>query len=103
MTHPHPLVDSCDHCAACCRRTPIPPFQPGEEAALDVPAELLQPIQLRIAADQHFDLLPCVWLDTQTLKCRHYDLRPQACRDFAIGSQLCLLCRDDEGIPNPPR
>ncbi len=92
------LPESCDHCAACCRCTPIPPFQPGEEAALNVPPELLEPVRQRIRLDQHFDLLPCVWLDPVTLKCRHYHLRPQACRDFQFGSDLCLLSRDDAGI-----
>lgn len=64
----------------------------------DVPDELLDPIRRRIAADQHFDLLPCVWLDLATQLCRHYDLRPQACRDFQIGGDLCRLSRWDEGI-----
>jgi Fe-S-cluster containining protein len=93
-----PLIESCDDCAACCMRTPIPPFQPGEEAQRDVPQSLLQPIQERIAADQHFDLLPCVWLNLETRRCSHYDLRPQACRDFEINSTLCQLSRWDEGI-----
>jgi Fe-S-cluster containining protein len=93
-----PLIESCDDCAACCRRTPIPPFQPGEESHWNVPDSLMQPIWERIHLDQHFDLLPCVWLDMGTLKCRHYDLRPQACRDFERSSDLCRLCRDDEGI-----
>jgi len=45
--------------------TPIPPFQPGEEVARDVPDELLRPIRERIAADRQFELLPCLWLDTE--------------------------------------
>ena len=79
-------------------RTPIPPFQPGEEAALGVPEELLLPVRQRVAADQHFDLLPCVWLNPETRLCRHYELRPQACRDFQISSDLCRLSRWDEGL-----
>ena len=79
-------------------RTPIPPFQPGEEAALGVPEELLLPVRQRVAADQQFDLLPCVWLDPETRLCRYYDLRPQACRDFQINSDLCRLSRWDEGL-----
>lgn len=93
-----PVIESCDHCAACCLRTPIPPFQPGEEAQRDVPEELLRPIYERIAADQHFDLFPCVWLNPETRRCKHYDLRPQACRDFEINSDLCRLSRWDEGL-----
>ena len=79
-------------------RTPIPPFQPGEEAALGVPEELLLPVRQRVAADQHFDLLPCVWLNPETRLCRYYELRPLACRDFQISSDLCRLSRWDEGL-----
>lgn len=93
-----PVIQSCNDCAACCMRTPIPPFQPGEEAALGVPEELLLPVRQRVAADQHFDLLPCVWLNAETRLCRYYELRPQACRDFQINSDLCRLSRWDEGL-----
>lgn len=79
-------------------RTPIPPFEPGEEVARDVPETLLEVVRQRIEADQQFDLLPCVWLNPESRRCNHYDLRPQACRDFEINSQLCRLSRWDEGI-----
>jgi Fe-S-cluster containining protein len=92
------IIESCDHCSACCRRTPIPPFQPGEELALDVPPTWMLPIHERVAADQQFELLPCVWLNEQTNRCLHYDFRPQACRDFLINSDLCRLSRWDENM-----
>ncbi|MFO0979055.1 MAG: YkgJ family cysteine cluster protein [Planctomycetaceae bacterium] len=98
-----PVIESCDNCAACCRRTPVPPFQPGEEAERDIPEAWLQPVKERIAADQHFDLLPCVWLDSQTLRCLHYEHRPKACCDFEIGSDLCRISRWDEGVESPDR
>jgi Fe-S-cluster containining protein len=53
-------------------------------------------VQERIAADQQFELLPCVWLDQRSNRCLHYDYRPQACRDFQINSDLCRLSRWDE-------
>lgn len=92
-----PVIESCDHCSACCRQTPIPPFQPGEEEVWNVPIEWLIPVQMRIAADQQFEMLPCVWLDQNMNRCLHYDHRPQACRDFQINSDLCRLSRWDEG------
>jgi Fe-S-cluster containining protein len=95
-----PLIESCNNCAACCRRTPIPPFQPGEEARWNVPDWMLESVHDRIRRDEQFELLPCVWLDPHTLRCRHYEFRPQACRDFEIGSLLCRLSRDDEGVGN---
>lgn len=103
MSEALPQIVSCDRCAACCKRTPVPPFQPGEEAVWNVPAWMLEPVHERIRRDEHFELLPCVWLDEATLRCRHYEFRPQACRDFEPGSPLCQLSRDDEGIQNNSR
>jgi Fe-S-cluster containining protein len=99
MTNPVlPVIENCEGCSACCQRTPVPPFEPGEEAAHDVPESALQLIRDRISRDEQFELLPCVWLNPLNGLCRHYELRPQACRDFSPGSQLCRLCRDDEGV-----
>jgi Fe-S-cluster containining protein len=92
------ILETCDGCGSCCRRTPIPPFEPGEEAALGVPESLLEPVRARIAAEQHFDFIPCVWFDESTQKCLHYELRPAACRNFAIGGDLCRLSRWDDGL-----
>ncbi|MCA9051600.1 MAG: YkgJ family cysteine cluster protein [Planctomycetaceae bacterium] len=92
-TNPLPIIESCDDCGACCRLTPIPPFADGETARRSVPDELLSPIRRRIAADQQFDKLPCVWFNAETLQCRHYELRPDACRQFEINSDLCRLSR----------
>ena len=92
-----PVIDSCDDCGACCMLTPVPPFQPGEEIARDVPDELLTPIHERIAADQQFELIPCVWYEADTKKCSHYEYRPKACRDFEMGSDLCRISRWEIG------
>ncbi|MCA9085763.1 MAG: YkgJ family cysteine cluster protein [Planctomycetaceae bacterium] len=84
-------------------RTPVPPFEDGEAAVRNVPNPLLEPIRDRIAADEQFELLPCVWFDQQTRQCRYYDFRPDACRRFEIGSTLCWLSRWDCEIPDPPQ
>lgn len=96
MTPTLPVIQNCDQCSACCRRTPIPPFQPGEETLRNIPEDWMAAINERIAADQQFELLPCVWLDQATDLCLHYHHRPQACRDFQINSDLCRLSRWDE-------
>ena len=98
MTVSLPVIESCDDCGACCVRTPVPPFKPGEEAVRDVPEEYLKPVRERIAADQHFELIPCVWYDSASKRCRHYDYRPKACRDFEPGSDLCRISRWDCGV-----
>ena len=93
-----PLIVDCSDCGACCMRTPVPPFQPGEDVTKDVPDELLKLIRDRIAADQQFDLVACVWFDEERKQCRHYDLRPDACRRFEVGSDPCRMARWDVGI-----
>ena len=94
-----PVIESCDDCGACCMKTPVPPFEPGEEAVWDVTDVQRKPIEERVAADQHFDDLPCVWFDLNTRRCLHYEQRPEACRRFEIGSDLCRLSRCDIGLP----
>jgi Fe-S-cluster containining protein len=79
--------------------TPIPPFEPGEEALKDLTDEQKKLIDDRVAADQHFDLLPCVWFEPKTRCCLFYEKRPDACRRFEIGSDLCRLSRCDIGLP----
>lgn len=79
-------------------RTPVPPFEPGEEAVKQVPDELLQPIRDRVAADEQFELVSCVWYSKEKRQCRHYHLRPDACRNFEIGSDACRLSRWDAGV-----
>jgi uncharacterized protein len=92
------MIETCDHCGACCMSTPVPPFEPGEEGAFAIPAEAMELIARRIAEDRHFERLPCVWFDLQSRRCRHYEMRPSACRRFEINSDLCRLSRWDEGL-----
>ena len=40
----------------------------------------------------------CVWLDRVTGKCKHYEYRPQACRDFELASPSCLEARKKVGM-----
>jgi len=93
-----PTIESCDDCGACCLRTPIPPFAPGEETSRGVTEAQRKPIRERIAADEHFSDLPCVWFDLRSRRCHHYEQRPDACRRFEIGSDLCHLSRWDAGL-----
>ncbi len=93
-----PVIESCDNCGACCMATPVPPFEPGEEIAKRVPPELLNRVHERIERGQQFDRLPCVWFDSTSKRCQHYDLRPDACRDFEINGQLCRISRADIGL-----
>ena len=67
---------SCDACGACCMLQVEPPF-PGVVVHMD---------------------RPCCWLDLTTKRCRRYDERPQACRDYVVGREDCLACRRAFGV-----
>ncbi len=67
-----------------------------------LPASLQQQINAHIDQLVDIDLgEPCIWLDLETRQCRHYDYRPQMCRDFEIGNPHCLRLRESQGIDRP--
>ena len=41
---------------------------------------------------------PCVWLDVETRRCKHYDLRPPTCRTFVPGCDVCEEDRMAQGF-----
>jgi Fe-S-cluster containining protein len=46
---------------------------------------------------------PCIWFDQETRRCKHYEYRPELCRDFEVGEEDCLRVRFRElGIEPPP-
>ena len=104
------VPSDCTDCGACCRQNGSPvllynsrlggsgdlphPYRP-----VNLPAELVAEI------DTHFLGLhrgqeppgPCLWYDATTHGCRHYQWRPQICRDFEVGSPSCLADRRAAG------
>lgn len=93
------IVENCDGCGACCRQTPVPPFEPGEEVQRSVPEQLMRPVRERIQAGLEFELIPCVWFDVETELCQQYDHRPAACRRFEVNSFECHAARNAELFP----
>jgi len=91
--NPLPVLN-CDHCGVCCRQIGTPPFTgiDGDEP----------PPWLEWDVNRHCDRLdrrlPCIWYDEPTRRCRHYEHRPQVCREFEIGSPDCLEFRREYGI-----
>jgi uncharacterized protein len=100
-----PVLDSCDGCGACCRVVTSPPFRrvfdgDGEEAwerlrwdRPDLLAEILADTRARKANGGASFGTPCLWFDATTARCLHYDHRPRACHDFALGGLDCLDAR----------
>ena len=108
-----PVIGSCDGCGACCQVVTSPPFyrvfdESGEDAwerlkreRPDLLTELLADSRARRAQGGPFYGTPCLWYDPQTRRCRHYDLRPHACRAFERGSPDCHDARRRAGVPVP--
>jgi Fe-S-cluster containining protein len=109
-----PVITSCDGCGACCQVVTRPPFvrrfdRSGEEAwerlRWDRPglwAELLADDEERRESGGPYYGTPCLWYDAATRRCRHYEHRPQACRDFQMGGIDCRDARRRAGIRERP-
>lgn len=97
MSEDLPILDSCEGCGACCYTVSVPPFRIdsvcNEPEQRQVPAALIEEFLPRWEVRLFVEESPCLWFDTQSLRCRHYHLRPQACRDFEINSPSCIEVR----------
>lgn len=69
-------------------------MMPDEYAAL--PPELQWD---RIEHGDRYDRsLPCLWYDTESKRCKHYENRPEICRSAVVpGDEYCLRFREDGG------
>jgi Fe-S-cluster containining protein len=105
-----PVIDSCDGCGVCCEVVTSPPFYrifdgDGEEAwenlkweRPDLLTELLAAERARRKNGEPSYGTPCLWFDSKTRRCRHYEYRPRACRVFPIGCDDCREARRRAGI-----
>jgi uncharacterized protein len=104
---------SCDGCGACCLTMTSPPgyaalFPPPGVAAYladesdlarlqEMPevvvAELRTYYEQRRAASDKSEG-PCIWLDMETRRCKHYEHRPDVCREAVeLGDGYCFEWR----------
>ena len=99
--------ESCEGCGLCCEGIGSPVLIYASRPGLPDPhpfrpALLPQPIVEEI--DQSFSGLMrgqepqdrCLWFDPVARACRHYEFRPQICRDYELGGRACLQRRRDE-------
>lgn len=104
-----PGTDWCKGCGMCCMHTRTPPFLMSDDPEwLALPQELRDEIddwtsgsnpRFNLMAD-HDDgeLNPCLWLDLVTGRCRHYEHRPEICRDYEVGNSSCRTARGLVGL-----
>jgi len=113
-----PIIESCDGCGACCMEQESPPgyisflsypeFAEEEDYTGDAERfKNLPPHLLDELKEYHARLLsnspppgdqPCIWLDLETRKCKHYEHRPSICRDMEMGGDACRAWRKDAGM-----
>jgi Fe-S-cluster containining protein len=96
--HEHDAVIGCSGCGACCREQTVPPF-------LDEIDLIPRDLQAEVYAARGVESLvrPCIWFDVSSGKCRHYEHRPNVCREFETGGDCCLETRERFGIFNSSR
>jgi hypothetical protein len=99
-------ADPCRDCGACCRHMVRPPFLGPDDPDWDrlnrERPDLVAGIEfdrrMRRANKDDGDDYPCLWLDRETGRCRHYQYRPEVCRDFEPGDEDCLAARRRFGL-----
>lgn len=90
---PQGAVTVCDGCGVCCREQPLPPFLDDIDL---IPAELQKEVIELQKREHELWLLaqPCTWFDLRTKKCIHHEHRPNICREYEVGADLCLEIRE---------
>jgi Fe-S-cluster containining protein len=79
---PHPDLPACAGCGRCCHL--VVELRPGDS----VPEEFVTEHNGARCMDQRGNGA-CVALDPVTMLCTIYEQRPQTCRDFSRGSEIC--------------
>jgi len=97
------LPTDCEGCGACCLIPSSPPALLLGEWANTLPYQLWK--ELLDHAVQRTRGLPrrspptaCLWFDPETRRCRDYEHRPPACREFECGGEACLQSRQFWGM-----
>ena len=90
----------CENCGICCLAYSLPPFDANERAK--APDALLREVEAYARSPRHRESNPCLWLDLDSGKCRHHDVRPVLCRWFEPGGKACNELRVKSGLPALP-
>ena len=90
---PREPVSTCAGCGVCCREQPLPPFLDDIDL---IPIELQKEvIELQRREAELWQLArPCTWFNEETKQCIHHEHRPNICREYEVGAELCLEIRE---------
>lgn len=97
------MSDHCNNCGLCCMHMGAPPFSITDYENL--------PSDLKRSVDA-FEDSPrrkwqyangesegaCSWLNLETGRCKHYEHRPDVCREFEVGNSGCRALRESVGL-----
>jgi len=87
----------CVNCGVCCLAFPLPPFDANE--LVKASEELLRQIDDYASGPRYRDSNPCLWLDLDSGKCKHHEVRSVLCRWFEPGCDPCNELRIKAGLP----
>ena len=103
-----PQVKDCNDCGACCTGQAALPvhlvgegfrMQPVKRLPPELAAELRAAVERFKAEGFPPDGSPCIWYDPETKQCKHYEHRPEVCRDeVKPGDEACHRWRRSVGI-----
>lgn len=79
-------------------RTLLPPKDDYQFVSYTVPSVGSFAARIRPGRGFYMLLHDCGRLDPATSLCRNYEDRPEACRDFEAGSEVCLNLRRLAGL-----
>lgn len=87
------MADPCGDCGQCCVTMDRPPFnywdEPDKSRWDALPAKLKEAIDADADDGIRPYGSPCLWYDTESKRCRHYDSRPEVCRTYIPGVRSC--------------
>lgn len=79
----------CHNCGLCCTYMSSPPFTPDEPRWQRLDELLKIEIEHYLDSPRYDDGGPCLWLDLGNGRCKHYEDRPEVCREFEVGNESC--------------
>ncbi|MCK4340265.1 MAG: YkgJ family cysteine cluster protein [Phycisphaerae bacterium] len=103
-------ADACKGCGLCCMHMRTPPFIPvgGDKSYNALPKNKKRWLRKWIESprwmwlDKHIgEDCPCVWLDMETGRCTHHEIRPRICIEYEVGCEACLKLRKEFGLSVP--